>query len=862
MHRVSPLIPIPARLRPLCVALLGFWAALAVGEEAAPANGNPDPYAAPFFQQAVMPVLTRRCVGCHGPDRQSGELRLDVLALGGDEGRALAQRFTAAGEANELLHRIRSNDPDVVMPQDGTKLDETERAVLEHWVALGAPVARWWSLVPPRFFETPSPIAFADRPPASDPIDDFIRATMREQNLVPAPRASDSRWLRRVSLDLIGLPPTPEELDGFLADHAIDARERAVDRLLASPAFGERWATWWLDLARYADTHGYESDEPRSVWPYRDRVVDSFNQNLSFDDFTREQLAGDLLPDRSQEQLLASGFHRNTLVNLEGGAKEDEYKDAALKDRVDTTATVWLAATMGCAQCHDHKYEPFTQADYYQLYAYFQPTTDKATFDRTDEIEFFFGDAERRSRLEAEVDRRRAALSPRNADFVRRFDAWVERLRTAPNEERVATLGDALAQPLGRQKGPTVESGLRVRLERKFVEVDPENLALKADLEAAVAEAEAYRAATTAHPFVLREGPPTLTQVQRRGNFLDLGDYVMPAPPAVFDLPADDAIETNRRQLAEWLVQERHPRTARVVVNRIWQRLLGKGIVTTPEDFGFQGAYPSHGPLLDRLSVDFVQSDWDMKALIRRIVLSETYAQDSSRADASPEAERFFAVGPRYRLDAERVRDSLLAASGLLSHKLGGPPIYPPQPASLFEGHFFEGGFTIWPDSRGEDRFRRGLYTFVKRTRLHPGLRTLDATDRRLCTVTRPTTESPAIALYLLNSQETLEFAYGLAVRTLREAPGSNDADRLAYAYRLCTTESPSPAALAQLEGTLNALRQEYAVDPAAAGETLAAAKPAAEVLGRPQNVPDEELAAWVLVANALLNLDATISQR
>jgi hypothetical protein len=321
-------------------------------------------------------------------------------------------------------------------------------------------------------------------------------------------------------------------------------------------------------------------------------------------------------------------------------------------------------------------------------------------------------------------------------------------------------------------------------------------------------------------------------------------------------------METNRRQLAEWLVQDEHPRTARVVVNRIWQRLLGRGIVTTPEDFGFQGAYPSHGPLLDRMTVDFVQSGWDVKALLRRIVLSETYAQDSSRVGASPEAVRFFAVGPRYRLDAERVRDSLLAASGLLSHKLGGPPVYPPQPASLFEGHFFEGGFTIWPESRGEDRFRRGLYTFVKRTRLHPGLLTLGATDRRLCTVTRPTTESPAIALYLLNSQETLEFAYGLAVRTLREAPERADADRLEYAYRLCTGESPSPEGLMQLEETLNALRQEYAVDLAAAGETLAAAKPAADVLSRSQNVLDDELAAWVLIANVLLNLDATVSQR
>jgi hypothetical protein len=321
-------------------------------------------------------------------------------------------------------------------------------------------------------------------------------------------------------------------------------------------------------------------------------------------------------------------------------------------------------------------------------------------------------------------------------------------------------------------------------------------------------------------------------------------------------------LEANRRQLAEWLVQAEHPRTSRVVVNRVWQRLLGRGIVTTPEDFGFQGAYPSHGPLLDRLSVDFVRSGWDLKSLIRRIVLSETYAQDSSRAEAAPEAARFFAVGPRYRLDAERVRDSLLAASGLLSHKVGGPPVFPPQPASLFEGHFFEGGFTTWPESRGENRFRRGLYTFVKRTRLHPGLQTLNATDRRLCTVTRPMTESPAIALYLLNSQETLEFAYGLATRTLNEAEEPDDAARLAHAYRVCTGEAPSPAAVAQLQATLDALRQEYAADPAAAGETLQAAQPAADVLGRPKNVRDDELAAWILVANALLNLDATISQR
>jgi mono/diheme cytochrome c family protein len=841
-----------------CTSLI----AVVSGQGTGPSKQPADPYAEPFFQQAVMPVLARRCVGCHGADRQSGDLRLDVLALGNDEGRELASRFAARGEANELLHRIRSTDPDVVMPQDGTTLDETERAVLEHWVEQGAPTARWWSLAPPRFYVTPAPIAFADRPAASEPIDDFVRAALRESNLVPAKRASDERWLRRVSLDLIGVPPTPEEIDRFLADRSPDARERTVDRLLASTAFGERWATWWLDLARYADTHGYESDEPRSVWPYRDRVVDSFNQNVPFDQFTREQLAGDLLPERSQEQLIASGFHRNTLVNLEGGAKEDEYKDAALKDRVDTTATVWLAATIACAQCHDHKLEPFTQADYYQLYAYFQPTTDKAATGRSDELEIFFGDPERRRRLEAEAERRREALAPRGADFARRFEAWVERLRTAPDDERVATLGDSLAQSLAKETAGTISAGLRVRLERKFAEVDEKNLALKADLDAAVAEAETYRAATTAHPMVMREGPPALTQVQRRGSFLDLGDYVMPAPPAAFDLPANEAMEANRLQLAEWLVEPEHPRTSRVVVNRVWQRLLGRGIVTSPEDFGLQGAYPSHGPLLDRLSVDFAQSGWDLKALIRRIALSETYAQGSSRAAVAPEAERFFAVGPRYRLDAERVRDTLLAASGLLSHKLGGPPVYPPQPASLFEGHFFEGGFTVWPESRGEDRFRRGLYTFVKRTRLHPGLQTFGATDRRLCTVTRSSAPSPAIALYLLNSQEALEFAYGLAVRTLREAEGADDATRLACAYRICTGERPSPSAVSQLQETLNAIRQEYAADAAAAGETLAAAQPAADVAGRPDGVPNEELAAWVLVANVLLNLDATISQR
>lgn len=865
---MRPLPPIRGFRLPI---LFGAFVALtlsgvATGQVADPANAQTDAYAEPLFQQAVMPVLARRCVACHGADRQEGELRLDVLSLGGEEGRELAKRFAAPAEENELLRRIRSTDPEVVMPQDGTTLDATELAVLEHWVSLGAPVAKWWSLVPPAYYPTPQSIAFADRPPSADPLDDFVGERLREENLSPAPRASDELWLRRVSLDLVGLPPSPEEIDRFLADDAPDARERAVDRVLASPAFGERWATWWLDLARYADTHGYESDEPRTVWPYRDRVVESFNANLPFDDFTREQLAGDLLPGRSEEQLLASGFHRNTLVNLEGGAKEDEYKDAALKDRVDTTATVWLAATLGCAQCHDHKFEPLAQTDYYQLYAYFQPTTDKATFARSDEIEVFFGDAQRLRALDDEVERRRAALSPRNEGFAKRFAAWIDGLRAASEAERVATLGESLARSLNQQKSAALEPGLRVRLERKFADVDPENVAAKADLETAIAEAEAYREKTTAHPMVMREGPPTLTQIQRRGNFLDLGDYVAPATPAIFDSTFDptfeDAATPNRLQLADWLVEDRHPRTARVVANRVWERLLGRGIVTTSEDFGFQGAYPSHGPLLDRLAVDFVDAGWDLKALVRRIVLSETYAQDSSRANVTDEAERFFAVGPRHRLDAERVRDTLLAASGLLSRRVGGPPVFPPQPASIFEGHFFEGGFSVWPESQGEDRYRRALYTFVKRTRLHPGLRTFDATDRRLCTVARKTTQSPATALYLLNSQETLEFAYGLAVRTLREAPASDDQERLRYAYRICTGEEPSPAAIERLVRTLDSLRTEYAGDPSAAQETLAAVRPAVAIVGRPSDATDEELAAWVLVANVLLNLDATISQR
>ncbi|MAB91327.1 MAG: hypothetical protein CMJ90_18025, partial [Planctomycetes bacterium] len=535
-----------------------------------------------------------------------------------------------------------------------------------------------WSYQVPKP-ETPPPVRDPSWP--RGPLDQFVLAQQEQRGLRPAAEASREALLRRWSLDLIGLPPTDRDLDAFLADVAPGADRRAVDRLLASPHFGERWASPWLDLARYADTDGFNIDGGRSIWKYRDWVIGAFNRDLPFDQFTIQQIAGDMLADADQSTRIATGFHRNTRRNTEGGVDAKEARWEQLLDRVNTTAAIWLGSTIGCAQCHDHKYDPFGQREYYELLAFFE-TAEEPSLDATSPV-----DRARRTRLNATLKRLRAQ-DPVDAAEVARV---AKEIKSIP---RVTTL---------------------VMRERASA------------------------------------GIPK-THFRDRGSYVAKGELVEAGTPAALHEFGKD-LPRNRLGLARWLVDDRNPLVARVTVNRYWAELFGRGLVTTVEDFGVKGAAPTHPGLLDWLATDFMAQGWSTKRLLRTIVLSATYRQASvlsPTALASDPANRWFTRGARFRLDAERIRDAFLTASGQLSRRLGGPSVFPVQ-ADTSGVIPINKTSTRWRPSPGEDRYRRGIYTYWRRTMLFTALAAFDAPTREFCTPRRSRTNSPLQALVGMN---------------------------------------------------------------------------------------------------------------
>jgi hypothetical protein len=596
-----------------------------------------------------------------------------------------------------------------------------------------------------------------------NPIDAFILARLEKEKLKPSPEADRVTLIRRLSLDLTGLPPTIAEVDAFAADRSKDAYEKLADRLLASPHFGERWARLWLDLARYADSHGYEKDPPRSIWPYRDWVINAFNRNLPFDQFTVEQIAGDMLPDATLDQKIASGFNRNTMINTEGGVDAEQSRVETIVDRVNTTATVWLGSTLACAQCHSHKYDPFTLNEYYQFFA-------------------FFNNAD-----EPQLDVPSAA----------------QRARQKPSS------GDAAGQEIKKDIPTTL-----VMQER---------------------------------------AEPRETHVLTRGNFLAPAEKVSPGVPAILPpLPKGQA--ANRLTLARWLVSPDNPLTARVTVNRFWEQIFGRGLVETVEDFGTQGQRPTHPELLDWLATEFIRQNWDMKAMLRLIVTSATYRQSSRSTPALLERDpcnRLYAHGPRFRVAAEEVRDIALQASGLLSPKIGGPSVFPYQPDGIWTQLYSS---DQWVTSTGEDKYRRGLYTFWRRTSTYPAFISFDAPSRELICPRRQRSNTPLQALTTLNDPSFVEAAQALARRVMRESKGNARADA-AYAFRLCVARSPRPEESKRLVALYEQELAQFKQDPPAAQ------KMAGDLGQPPDGVSLERLAAWTVVANVLLNLDETITK-
>jgi hypothetical protein len=1036
--------------------------------------------AAPLeFNRDVRPILSENCYQCHGQDAGTREakLRLDEREGATQVRDGYAAIMPGQPDASEIIRRIVSTDATEVMPppEAHKRVTPAQVEVLRRWIAEGAAYERHWAFLPPK--RPPLPKVQAAAWPRTE-LDHFVLARLEREGLAPSPAAEPATWLRRASFDLTGLPPTLVELDAFVTDvqrRGEAAFAAAADRLLASPHYGERQAIEWLDAARYADTHGFNNDTTRSMWRWRDWVIEAFNANLPYDRFITEQIAGDLLPNPTLEQRIATGFARNHVINSEGGIIDEEYRVEYVSDRVRTLSTAWLGLTMECAKCHDHKFDPISQRDYYQLFAFFNqvpehgedgrvanaipmlpaPTREQqqelaAQQRRLAELEPALAAARAGWRWHPEM---RAAVRTRLATALRATGAgegessaaehvgtrllepdatsavegvtgraWHSSAAVKPPTVPAATIDFAaksgvslamwlrpdadnprdvaLLSGLNHQGSPAdaaygrgrelrlIDGELELRLSERFptyaVVVRTEGAGLRAGewrhvavtyaggkfaaavrffvdgvevavrvaydglpgepakrelligadntkdgarfrgalddlrsfpralpasevrahfevtalvsvlarLESGTGVSERERGwlrdawlaedpATTslvteqgkvweAH-LALRRSLPTVmvmqelaeprpTYVLNRGQYDAHGERVEPGVPESLLAGWPAGAPRNRLGLAAWLTQSQHPLTSRVVVNRIWAQLFGTGIVKTLEDFGSQSEWPSHPELLDGLARAFVDGGWDVKALLRTIVLSSTYRQSSAVSPAllarDPE-NRLLARGPRVRLPAEMIRDQALAVSGLLAPRLGGPSVFPYQPEKLYEGIVVGAEYpgTKWTPSTGADLYRRSLYTFWKRTVPHPAMIAFDAPDREFCIVRRSRTNTPLQALALWNEPGYLESARHLGIRMLREG-GADDAARVAFAFRTATGRHPSGEEVRVLVQSLTRLRADFTARPSdAAGFLQVGASPVDPTL------PAVEQAAAMSVASMILSLDETVTK-
>lgn len=974
----------------------------------------------------VRQILTDNCINCHGDVRQRSGLRFDrrdnALSVL-ESGRAAI--VPGASAESELIRRVRLTDEDA-MPANSDPLSEAEIQALEAWIDAGAAwpsgmEAKHWSYVAP---VRPALPAVEDESWVRNEIDRFVLAKLESEGVKPAPEADAETLVRRLCLDLLGMTASPEHLWFYLNEEGPDAYEKLVDRILESPHFGERWARHWLDLARYSDSNGYSRDFKRSIWPYRDWVVNALNADMPFDQFTIEQLAGDLLPNATRDQKIATGFHRNTLVQNEGGADDEEFRVEAVKNRVDTTSTVWLGSTMFCAQCHDHKFDPFEQRDYYRMFAFFNQTEDRgrSTLPRlelptpeeakatarldpliarleerlvtmtpelekardkwtseysgegdwitlepsrvssTDGVEFealedgsylavgaapdeavysILSDAPGRrvtgirlqvlsdpslpgfgpgreqtgnfalteflvsiaraedKQLAEPVEFRRvtASFSHKRGPIESAIDGdagsgWAILSRTGFGHEAVFTLAEPLELPAGAQLHIDLEQQFgkaltigRFRLavtsvdepppaaviprevleeildtpeaERTREQWDQLNaffLSIAPELDPLRAERDRLRAERPVPVTTLvmqAVAKPRPTHLLERGSFLTPGEALEPGVPD-FLLPlAEDRPGATRLDLARWLVDRKNPLTARVQVNRWWQRFFGLGLVKSENDFGTRGEEPSHPELLDWLAVELMESGWSFKATLRRIVLSSTYRQSSAHRPELDERDpenRWLARQTRLRLEGEVIRDSALVASGLLSRTLGGPPVFPPLP----EFQSVQAAEKEWPESEGEDRFRRSIYTFHWRNSPYPFVATFDGADSNDSCTRRANSNTPLQALAMANDPMIFELAVKLGARVLSEEAAS-DEERLERLFELCLVRPPSSLEMSVLRSFLEESRTSFAAEPLAARAAMSAA-------GRESREATEE-AAWGAVARVLLNLDEFLNR-
>ena len=736
--------------------------------------------AAVSFNRDVLPILAGKCFACHGADqveRKAG-LRLDEKLSAYKERDGVVAVVPGKPEVSELVSRIFSKDPDEVMPPpDEVGLTEAEKATLRQWVSEGAAYEKHWAFKTPEKPRLPRGGKWG-----RGEIDRFVFQRMTGAGLSPQRSASRETMIRRVTLDLTGVPPTPGEVECFLDDASPGAYGRVVDRILESPRFGERMAVWWLDGARYGDSHGYDNDLENSQWPWRNWVIEAFNKNMPYDQFTVEQLAGDLLPDATGSQLLATGFNRNHRINTEGGAIDEEWRTEYVIDRVQTMGSVWMGLTLSCARCHDHKYDPISQREFYQLFALFNNLDEKGF------INNLRGSAEPRIRY-------------KNSEYEQR---------------------------------------------KKNVEAAEENADHR---KAEIGQLEAE------YPFVMimRDNKPRKAFILERGQYDAPGQEVQPGLISTLSAVPGD-IPMNRLALARWLTDGQHPLTARVLVNRLWEQLFGVGIVKSSENLGVQTDWPSHPKLLDWLAVDFVEGGWNIKRLLRQMVMSATYRQDAvtsaERLRLDPK-NRLLSRGPRTRLAAEMVRDQALFLSGLIVEKHGGPSMWVYQPVGLWREVEKRGTFK---QDHGEKLYRRSLYSRIRRTVAHPSMLLFDAPSREVCTVKRTHTNTPLQALALMNEVTYVEASKKFSERIM--ANGATLDERIAWAFRAATARQPEPAELVLLTAGYERRLTRFRAQP----------KEAEQLLGQGESTLTEalgqaELAAMVTVANVLLNLDELINK-
>jgi hypothetical protein len=793
------------------------------------------------YTRDVKPLLAKHCVGCHGAAKPKGNLRLDTAAealKGGRGGPAVVPG--KAGESPLILAVLGEGDTER-MPLKRPPLSASQIETLRTWVDAGAkapgdekpsePPPPHWAFLPPKPQEPPR---VRDRAWVRNPIDRFILAPLERDGIRPSPEADRATLIRRASLDVLGLLPSPHEVELFLTDPHPDAYDRMIERLLASPHYGERWGRIWLDLARYADSNGYSIDAPRQIWKYRDWVIDALNRDMPFDQFTIDQLAGDLRPQATLDQRIATGFHRNTPINQEGGIDLEQFRIESVIDRTNTTGTVFLGLTIGCAQCHDHKYDPISQRDYYRLFAF---------FNNVDEPEMPVGSPEQvalRDQVQAEVDRYLKTTmdqEPALIDQERRWEAGLDMVARQKQSQEVRSAFDVVFEKRSQAQHQVVFAAF----------IDQDGKVRKHKQAIARIKRKAPKIVTT---MVVRERrDPRETHLLIQGDFTRKGDRVEPGVPSVLPDLGVGSAAASRTDLAHWLVDPRNPLTARVTVNRLWQVYFGRGLVETENDFGTQGAFPTHPELLDWLALEFPARDWSQKAIHRLILTSATYRQSSClRPDlaAIDRDNRWLARQSRLRLDAELVRDAALSASGLLNPAIGGPSVFPPQPDGVMSlGQMRR----EWVPSRGAERYRRGMYTFFWRATPHPLLTVFDAPDGTRACTRRVRSNTPLQALTLLNDEAFYEFAVALADRVLREGP-PDDAGKVSYAFRLCLARAPSAHERARL---LNLLTEERTEGPSRSSDTIPD--------GEAAFAGSSERTAWTTVARVLLNLDEFITR-